>query len=171
MRREADGRFVPVRPEATEQGATMSTPTDIDRSAPVIAHHEIDIAAPLDVVWRLHTDVNAWPSWHTDITEARAAGDFAPGESFDWTSFDWPLTSTIYEVDAPNRVLWGGASSGITGIHEWEFTETPAGTHARTSESFAGEPVEADRAGMQQLLDGSLTSWLRALKTAAEARA
>jgi uncharacterized protein YndB with AHSA1/START domain len=162
MRREADGRFVPVRPEGR--------PTGIDRSAPVIAHQEIDIAAPRDVVWRLHADVNAWPSWHDDITEARAAGQFAPGASFDWTSFDFPVTSTIYEVDAPHRVLWGGASGGITGIHEWVFTETPDGTHVTTSESFAGEPVEADRAGMQQLLDGSLASWLGALKAAAEAR-
>jgi hypothetical protein len=33
----------------------MTTPTDIDRTAPVIAHHEIDIndrAAPLEHVWR-----------------------------------------------------------------------------------------------------------------------
>jgi uncharacterized protein YndB with AHSA1/START domain len=165
MRRGADGRWMPVRPE------TVTTPADIDRSAPVIAHHEIDIEAPLDVVWRLHTDVDAWPTWQTDITEARAGGPFAPGASFDWTSFDFPVTSTIYAVDAPNRVLWGGTASGITGIHEWVFTETPAGTHGTTSESFAGEPVEADVAGMASMLDGSLSSWLGHLKAAAESRA
>jgi hypothetical protein len=38
----------------------MSAPTDVDRAAPVIAVHEIDIDAPLDMVWGLHTDVNAW---------------------------------------------------------------------------------------------------------------
>jgi uncharacterized membrane protein len=42
----------------------MTTPTGIDRDAPVIAHHEIDIAAPLDTVWNLHTDVDAWPAWN-----------------------------------------------------------------------------------------------------------
>jgi uncharacterized protein YndB with AHSA1/START domain len=165
MRRGADGRWVPVRPE------TVTTPTDIDRSAPVISHHEVDIEAPLDIVWRLHTDVEAWPTWQTDITEARAGGDFAPGQSFDWTSFDFPVTSTIYEVEAPNRALWGGAASGIMGVHEWVFTETPRGTHVETSESFAGEPVEADVAGMQSMLDGSLSSWLAHLKAAAESRA
>jgi len=36
----------------------MTTPTDIDRTAPVIVHHEIDIRAPLETVWRLQTDVN-----------------------------------------------------------------------------------------------------------------
>ena len=49
----------------------MTTPTDIDRTAPVIVHHEIDINAPLDTVWRLQTDVNGWPAWQTDITDPR----------------------------------------------------------------------------------------------------
>ena len=40
-----------------------------------------------------------------------------------------------------------------------------------TNESFAGEPVEADAAGMQSLLDASLVSWLGHLKAAAEAAA
>jgi hypothetical protein len=31
----------------------MSIPTGIDGDAPVRAHHEIDINAPLDTVWRL----------------------------------------------------------------------------------------------------------------------
>ena len=48
----------------------MAVPTDVDRAAPVVAVHEIDIEAPLDTVWRLHTDVNAWPTWQTSITAA-----------------------------------------------------------------------------------------------------
>lgn len=65
-------------------------------------------------------------------------------------------------------MLWGGASGGITGIHEWLFSETPHGTHVATNESFAGEPVEADKAGMQNVLDMSLVAWLGHLQTAAE---
>jgi hypothetical protein len=37
-----------------------------------------------------------------------------------------------------------------------------------TTESFAGAPVEADVAGMQRVLDGSLVSWLNHLKNASE---
>ena len=40
----------------------MTTPTGIDRDAPVIARHETDIGAPLQTVWRLQTDVNNWPA-------------------------------------------------------------------------------------------------------------
>ena len=56
----------------------MSIPTGIDGDAPVRAHHETDISAPLDRVWRLHADVNAWPAWQTDITAAHLDGAFRP---------------------------------------------------------------------------------------------
>jgi hypothetical protein len=65
----------------------MNRLTDVDRSAPVLAHHQIDIDAPLGRVW---------------------------------------------------------------------------------SVSFAGEPVEADVASMQSMLDASLVAWLGHLKAAAE---
>ena len=67
-------------------------------------------------------------------------------------------------------MLWGGTSGGITGVHEWVFTETAAGVHVTTEESFAGGPVEADIAGMQSALDSSLSAWLGHLKAAAEAK-
>jgi Polyketide cyclase / dehydrase and lipid transport len=148
----------------------VNTPTAVDRPAPVLAHHEIDIHAPLDIVWALHTDISAWPSWQTDITAARFDGALEPGASFDWTSYGLSVTSTIYEVAERARLLWGGTADGITGVHEWIFSEGPGGVHVTTNESFAGAPVEADAAGMQSLLDASLMSWLGHLKAAAESR-
>ena len=147
----------------------MTTPTGIDRTAPVIAHHEIDINAPLDTVWRLHTNVNGWPAWQTDITAARLDGAFQPGNSFTWTSYGvFTVTSTIYAVAEHAQTLWGGAAQGVMGTHEWVFTQTPAGVHVATQESFSGQPVEVDITGMQETLDKSLTDWLQHLKAAAE---
>jgi hypothetical protein len=80
------------------------------------------------------------------------------------------VVSTIYSVAERARVLWGGSSGGITGVHEWVFRETPAGVHVTTEESFAGEPVDAAVGGMQSTLDGSLAAWLAHLKAAAEAK-
>jgi uncharacterized membrane protein len=148
----------------------MGVPTGIDAGAPVRARHEIDIAAPVSTVWHVHTDVNAWPAWQTEITAAQLDGRFQPGASFEWTSYGFTVVSTIYAVAEGSRVLWGGTSGGITGVHEWVFTETPAGVHVTTEESFAGGPVEADVAGMQSALDSSLSAWLGRLKAAAEAR-
>jgi hypothetical protein len=56
-------------------------------------------------------------------------------------------------------------------VHEWIFTESEGGVHVVTNESFAGEPVRADAAGMQALLDASLVPTLEHLKAAAEATA
>ena len=81
------------------------------------------------------------------------------------------MTSTGYDLVERTRVLWGGTSGGITGIHEWLFAETPNGVRVTTSESFAGEPVAADAAGMKGLLDASLVAWLHHLKTASESSA
>ena len=147
----------------------MTTPTDIDRTAPVIARHEIDINAPLDTVWWLHTDVNNWPAWQTDITAARLDGPFEPGSSFTWTTNGYfTVTSTIYAVAGRARTLWGGPAQGIMGTHEWLFTQTPTGVHVATHESFSGQPVQADITGMQSVLDKSLTDWLGHLKATAE---
>jgi uncharacterized membrane protein len=148
----------------------MSIPTDVDIDAPVRVHHETDIDAPLDTVWQLHTDVNAWPAWQTEITAAHIDGAFQPGTSFEWTSYGFTVVSTIYAVAERARVLWGGMAGGITGVHEWVFSETPTGVHVATNESFAGEPVQADVTAMRSALDSSLISWLAHLKAAAESK-
>ena len=149
----------------------MTTPTDIDRNAPVIAHHEIDISAPLERVWDLHIQVDDWPRWNTEVTAAKLDGAFVPGSSFTWTSYDFTVTSTIYDVEDRARILWGGAAQGIMGTHEWRFERTGEGVHVTTNESFAGDPVEADAAGLQALLDSSLTTWLARMKAQAESTA
>jgi hypothetical protein len=148
----------------------MSVPTGIDGDAPVLSRHEIDIRAPLDTVWQLHIDVNAWPTWQPDITAAHLDGNFEPGASFAWTSSGFSVTSTIYDVTERSRTLWGGTAEGISGIHEWTFREMTQGVIVSTNESFAGEPVERDPSPMQSILDKSLVSWLLHFKVAAEAR-
>jgi uncharacterized protein YndB with AHSA1/START domain len=140
----------------------------VDRTAPVLARHEIEIETPLERVWRLHTEVAAWPQWQKEITDATIDGPFQPGISFEWTSYGFSVTSTIYEVEDRSRSLWGGTAGGITGIHEWRFIETPTGVRVETNESFAGEPVDDDPASMQSMLDTSLEAWLGHLKGAAE---
>jgi uncharacterized protein YndB with AHSA1/START domain len=146
----------------------MATPTDVDKSAPVLAHHEVQIRAPLETVWQLHIDVNNWTSWQGAITEAHIDGPFEPGNSFDWSSYGFDVTSQIYEMSDRRRTLWGGTAQGITGVHEWLFTDTDGGVRVTTNESFAGDPVSADVAGMQGQLDASLVAWLDYLRSAAE---
>ena len=74
-----------------------------------------------------------------------------PGVSFSWSSFGFPVTSTVYEVTDHERVRWDGTASGITGIREWIFEATTPGVHVVTNESFSGDPGDADRENMQQM--------------------
>ena len=81
----------------------MPLPIEVDRSAPVVSNHEIDINASRDDVWRLHCDVNSWPTWQSDITEASLDQTLAPGASFDWSSYGMSITSTVYEMSPGTR--------------------------------------------------------------------
>jgi len=145
-------------------------PSGIDLRAPVISRHGAVIGAPLDTIWRLHTDVDAWPAWQPDIETARLDGPFAPGSTFSWHTGGLDIESTIYKVEPEGRTLWGGPAHGIVGIHEWTFTPVEGGTRVETAESWSGEPIEADVEAMQAALDGSLVAWLGHLAAAAEGR-
>jgi uncharacterized protein YndB with AHSA1/START domain len=142
--------------------------TSIDANAAVVVRREIRIEAPIDRVWQLHTDVNGWTAWQTDIDTAHTDGPLRPGSTFHWTTAGLSVASTVYAVDAPYRILWGGPAHGIAGIHEWTFTADGDGTLVRTAESWDGEPVRADADNLRQALDASLVSWLEHLRKTAE---
>ncbi|WP_406177263.1 SRPBCC family protein [Streptomyces sp. NBC_00996] len=146
----------------------MTYPTTIDKNAPVVADRTIRIAAPLEQVWQLHTRIGSWPVWQSAITEARLNGPIAPGTTFHWVTAGLSIDSAVYAVNAPHRILWGGLAHGITGVHEWTFTEDGDGVAVRTRESWAGAPVDADPDTLAAALDASLSTWLDALKKAAE---
>jgi uncharacterized protein YndB with AHSA1/START domain len=142
----------------------------IDTHAPVISWKSIEIDAPRQEVWRLHLDVEHLPDWNPGITDTEVAGPPAPGGSFTWRTAGVEIHSTVYQLDTPSRVLWGGRVDGIMGIHEWRFRDDGnGGTKVETQESWSGAPVEADIGGTQKALDDSLDAWLASLKAAAEA--
>ncbi|MCG7285852.1 SRPBCC family protein [Cellulomonas sp. ACRRI] len=145
-------------------------PTTIDESATVVVRREIRVAAPVDLVWRLHTDVARWPAWQTDVESAQVDGPLAPGSSFRWRTHGLDVTSTVYALDAPHRILWGGPAQGIDGIHEWTFTADGDGTVVRTAESWEGDPVRQDAANLRAALDASLGAWLERLRAEAEVK-
>ena len=126
-------------------------------AAPVLTTLSIDIDAH-ERVWKLHTDIKAWPKWQSDIGDAAADLPLKPGVTFRWSTYGMNITSTVYAIDEGFRILWGGAANGIIGIHEWTFADSGTGVRVTTTESFAGEPVAADVVNMQSLLDGSRVS-------------
>ncbi|MEV1177285.1 SRPBCC family protein [Nonomuraea sp. NPDC049784] len=140
----------------------------IDESAPVIVRLSTTIDAPLERVWALHTGIDSWASWNTDIDQAVLDGPLEPGFSFRWRTHGLEITSTLQEVVPGTRIVWGGPANGITGIHVWTFEPTGEQVTVRTEESWSGAPVEAAAEELGQALHQSLEAWLDALKNRAE---
>jgi Polyketide cyclase / dehydrase and lipid transport len=147
---------------------SMNSISGIDERAPVVSRHSAVIASTIDTLWQLHTDVNAWPTWQKAIDRARLDDPFQPGATFTWETYNLTIVSTVYQIEPQRHTLWGGPSDGITGIHAWTFTPADGGVRVDTEESWSGDPVTADTAGMQAALDASLKAWLEHLRVAAE---
>ncbi|AWB93060.1 SRPBCC family protein [Aeromicrobium chenweiae] len=143
---------------------------DVDREAPVLVELSRTIDAPLPVVWRCHTDIDAWPSWQPDVSSARLDGAVEPGSTFEWQTHGLDITSTITQVVLNSRIVWAGPAEGIHGIHVWTFTPTDEGVVVHTTESWSGPPVEADPDGLRANLTVSLATWLDRLKEMCESR-
>lgn len=151
--------------------AVAGSPADtigIDQTAPIISRHEIDIQAPVEVVWEIQTDINAWPQWRSAVTSASFQNTLQPGSQFKWEDSGLKITSTIRQVIPNRRIVWTGPAQGINAVHVWEFTPTANGVHVHTEESWNGEGLKAQAEKLQPLLDQSLKSWLSLLKTRSE---
>lgn len=143
---------------------------EINPSAPVITRDEIVIHAPIETVWDIQTDVAEWPSWQPDVDGADADRELEVGSVFRWQTGGLDITSTVEEIDAPHRIVWGGSAQGIEAIHVWTLDEQEGAVLVRTEESWDGEPVSAQVEALQRALDASLHDWLQNLKDAAEDR-
>jgi uncharacterized protein YndB with AHSA1/START domain len=142
---------------------------DINAAAPVITRDEILIRAPITTIWDIQTDIASWPSWQPDVDGAQIDGTLAVGSTFRWQTSGLDITSTVKELDAPNRIVWGGPAQGIVAVHLWTLTQHEPGVLVHTEESWEGEPVLAQTEVLQAALDASLRNWLENLKRTAEA--
>lgn len=136
---------------------------------PVQAAAGITIDASARAVWDLLLDVQRWPHWNAAVTRVDPHAPLAIGATFSWRSQGVGIRSTITELRAPSRLAWSGRALGTRAVHVWELQETASGCLVRTSESFDGWLPRLMRQAMQRKLEAALTSWLSALKAAAEA--
>ena len=49
---------------------------------PVTETREISIAAAIDVVWTVLTDLHLWPSWNESVTKIQVDGPIEAGTGF-----------------------------------------------------------------------------------------
>jgi len=155
-----------VREEMAQQ-EKPAEPT-IESGAPVVSAAEIEIDAPIERVWAVLTDVEAWPGWNPDVRSASLRGPFEEGATFRWKAGPGTITSRVEHVDRPRRLSWSGRTLGIRALHVWRLDERDGGTLVRTEESYEGLVARALRRMLQKTLDAALADGARSLKTEAE---
>lgn len=159
----------------------------IDPAAKLHHRTEILIKAPLSTIWKLHTDVEGWPSWQKPVTSMKRLdpGPLRKGSRFRWTTpapatpatpaTTLVITSSVQQIKHERCIRWTGPAIGKglridRGVHVWNFIKVKGGVLVRTEESWSGDQIEADPATSIKYLAPGLDAWLAALKTAAEAR-
>ncbi len=118
---------------------------EINSNAPIVSCREITISAPVETVWRVHTEIDSWPDWNTDIAKANLTGPIALGTVFHWETAGMAIPSTIGEVVPFKKLAWSGETGGILGVHVWNFSATAEGTRVRTEESWEGVSLPLKR--------------------------
>jgi hypothetical protein len=126
---------------------------------------ETSIAAPLDRIWHLLSDVAGWPTWHRDVRSVQVADGVVPDGRFVWVSNGMKIRSTFAVVDPPHELTWSGSVAGIKAVHRNTLEARDGAVHARSEECMVGPLTVLYRSDkLRQVLD----SFLAALKAAAE---
>jgi hypothetical protein len=146
----------------------MNEPTRIDTKAPVTTHKNILIHAPVQTVWRVLTNVNAWPMWQSEIPHASLYGGLQPGSIIDWKNSGLAVRSVLQTVEPPESLVWTGTALGSSAIHVWKLEPIDNHTLVSVEESMDGWLVKLVRRFVQRGLDRGTDHWLRALKRQAE---
>lgn len=158
----------------------------VDPTARIRYASDVVIDAPLRTVWNLQTDVERWPSWQSPVTagERLDSGPLRKGSRFRWATpapatpttpaTTLEITSTVRQLQRHDCVVWSGPAIGEglridEGVHLWTFEKVKGGVRVHTEETWTGAQVEADVPTATAALGWGLETWLRDLKTAAEA--
>jgi uncharacterized membrane protein len=139
--------------------------------APVKSSAEIEIDAPLQVVWDVLTRFENWPNWNPDVKSMSFAGPLAPGSEFRWKAGPGTIVSTLDRIEPPRHVGWHGRTLTINAYHQWWLEARDGGTHVRTEEALSfGLVVRLLRGMLQKTFDKALADGLEHLKREAERR-
>ena len=141
---------------------------NIDTNAPVFAHKEIIIHAPVEKVWQIQTDIENWNKWQPDITSAKLEGSLAAGTIFRWKAMGLNIVSTLHSVKPHQQIGWTGISLGMFAIHNWKFEARGATTLVVTEESLSGWLTRLMKLFDPNFLEKSLEASLQILKTRSE---
>jgi len=141
----------------------------------MVIDEEIEIRAPLAVVWRIFSHMEAWDRWNTACRECCILEGEAmnAGTCFSFKIKPWLLPMRvdprIVECEPAERVTWEGGRLGVQASHTWQFHENNGTVILRSVERFRGPLLWVGRIlGIPQKLHRLTREFLETLKRAAE---
>lgn len=147
----------------------------MDLALGMVIDEEIEIRAPLAVVWRIFSQMEAWDQWNTACRECclLEGESMDTGACFSFKIKPWVLPlrvePRIVECVPAERVTWEGGRLGVQASHTWQFREQNATVILHSVERFSGPLLVVGRLlGIPQKLHRLTREFLETLKHAAE---
>jgi hypothetical protein len=141
------------------------------RNVDVFVHNEGWIDAPLKVVWANLIDAAQWPSWYANAADVHIDGGqakLAKGVSFHWTTFGFPIVSTVDVFDPGREIGWSVDSPGFRVHHAWLLIPERGGTRVITEEAQKGAAAIKFRLEQPNAMYDGHDWWMSALKARSE---
>jgi uncharacterized membrane protein len=115
----------------TAANATSTpTPAPRERQNSLVLSEEITIAAPIETVWSVYTDVAAWPQWTESVSSAEllSAGPLTLGSTARIKQPRLPrVTWTVTELEPGRSWVWSNDAPGAHTRAGHELTPTEDG--------------------------------------------
>jgi len=138
----------------------------VDKNAPVISYNQVEINAPLDVVWNILISIKDWTSWQKDLSETIIYGDIVEGTDFDWKANGLSFSSKIHTCVPKKYFGWTGKTFGAYAIHNWYFESDGNKTKVKVEECLRGILPKLLKNYFQTNLDKTIVKNLNELKLA-----
>jgi hypothetical protein len=110
----------------------------------MIIKAEVQIQAPLPVVWRVFSHLEDWKDWNTACDSCRLVeGDeLAVGACLAFVVkpivFPVKVQPRVLSCEPCREVVWEGERFGIRAVHTWRFREQTGGVVLESVETFKG---------------------------------
>jgi len=143
----------------------------------MVIKEEIEINAPMSVVWEKFSLMEDWDSWNTACRSCSITSgdeDLSVGTCFSFVIrpmvFPLKVQPRIVKCEPGREVVWEGGKLGINASHTWQFKEEDGKVKLLSVESFEGPMVWVGyMLNVPKRLHRLTVEFLKTLKDASEA--
>jgi len=111
---------------------------EVDPTASCYSKEEILINSPVEVVFKIISDIKNWPSWQSSVTLAEITGPVQAGAQFKWKAGGLNINSKLHTVNTNSEIGWTGKIWWIKAVHNWYLRNENQKTKVIVEESLTG---------------------------------